>query len=87
MDFSVILPELLKQGAGYVIAAVFAWFSWQLYKENRQNYKDQLISQKADTDKAWAALNASASAQQAGAEAMKQLKEVVDTAILKGGRR
>jgi len=88
MDWSTVIPEFLKQGAGYTIAAVFGWFAWQLYKENRQNYKDQNAALRVDIDKMTTALGASTAAQNGTIEAMKQLKEVVETAVItKGGRR
>lgn len=88
MDFTTVVPELIKQGAGYVMAAFFGWFAWQLYKENQQNYKDQIAAQKEDIAKMHQAFAASTAAQDSGTEAMKQLKAVVETAVIaKGGRR
>lgn len=88
MDFTPIIPELIKQGAGYVMASFFAWFAWQLYKENRQNYKDQILTGRADVEKMQVALGAATTAQNAGTEAMKQLQKVVEAAVLtKGGRK
>lgn len=86
MDWTVILPEFLKQGAGYVIAAIFIWISYMLYKENRVLNKELRDEQKANTTQAWTALGAAKDAGQAQTDAMKQLKEIVETAILRGGR-
>jgi len=82
MEDPGIVQELLKLGLPGVVLVVLGWFAWQLYKENRQVSKDRLTDSRADTDKAWAALNAAAAAQQSTADAMRQLKEVIDTAIL-----
>jgi hypothetical protein len=83
MDWAPVIPELIKQGGGYVMAAFFGWFAWQLYKENKQNYKDNNAATRADLEKTLAAFAASTAAQNAGTEAMKQLKEVIETAVLK----
>lgn len=82
MDWTSVMPELLKQGTGYVLAAFIGWFAWQLYKENRQVYKDQLASQKTDIERMQTAFAAATAAQTASTDAMKQLKEVVETAVI-----
>lgn len=88
MDWTLVLPEFLKQGSGYVLAAFIGWFTWQLYKENRQLYRDRLTEGRADTQKMADALNLAVEAQKVGTTAMVELRKVVEAAIVtRGGRR
>lgn len=80
------LSVLLEKGILGIFLAGSLWVNWMFYKEIRSGEKERRAETKADSDRAWAALNATAATGQAQAGAMLQLKEVVETAILKGGR-
>lgn len=80
------LVDLLASGGLPAILAISLWVNYMFYKEIRLNERERRVETKADNDKAWAALMAGAEAQKETTSAMRQLKEVIETAILKGGR-
>lgn len=85
MDISVLFSKFADQGVLGIICGLAIYGCVALYKEVRTLMKESKEETKASTDKAWTALNAATEVQRAGNEAIKQLKEIVDAAILKGG--
>lgn len=87
MDELQGLASILEKGGLTAALAISLFVNYMFYKELRTGEKERRIETKADSDKAWAALTAAATAGHVQADAMRQLKEIIDTAILRGGQK
>lgn len=87
MDELTGIATLLEKGGMAAALALSLFVNYKFYMEIRTGEKERRAEAKADTDRAWTVLNTNAAAGQAQANAMLQLKEVIETAILKGGRQ